>query len=364
MSTLNAGTLNVTEKLNLPTYNVSQRDALSGVSTGFMIFNTEENVVQVWNGTEWTSGGSTGTDGSTAERAASSLQELVDAGVTADGVYWFKDSAEQTYQAYVKMQNPIDGVPWILVFNINTDSAQNSQGGIPHWDNTSFWTTANSQGATDTSPWAANVKTRAYDKYPVSKFCFMVHKQGGFDNTSGQLHGYGIYANDNYPGQTMYTMMSSGTNKTVSTSARESGQDYSNGLTWNNNRPQILGGDLFITNTLNGYNNASYNLMFNVTNNFNSSNEAKARISTSGASGNGNYGYTAGGVGVKHGHNGNWGGYAGYCPVSAYCGGKEIYGSNTNGVNYLGGINPNSPFINCMQGGNGIVNYNLALWVR
>lgn len=364
MSTLNAGTLNVTDKLNLPTYNNAGRDALTGVTTGFMLFNTEENVVQVWNGSEWTTGGSTGFDGSSEAKAAPNLTELINAGVTADGVYWFKAPDDTTYQAYAKLNNPIGGTPWILLFNINTNNAQNSVGGIPHYDNTTFWTTQNSQNATDPTPWTKNVKTRAYDLYPVTEFCFMVHKQGGFDNTSGQLHGYGIYANDNYPGQTMYTMMSSGTNKTVSTSARKSGSDYSNGLTWNNNRPQILGGDLFITNTLNGYNNATYNLMFNVTNNFNSSNFALARISTSGAAGNGNYGYTAGGVGVKHGHNNNWGGYAAYAPVSAYCGGMEIYGSASNGVNYLGGINPSGPFINCMGGGNGVVNYNLALWVR
>lgn len=364
MSTINAGQINATEQLRLPSYNNAQRDALSGLPTGFTIFNSEELTVQCWSGTEWVSGGSTNEDGSSADRAAASLQSLLDAGVTTDGIYWFKDSADVTYQAYAKIQNTYDDKAWILAFTINTDSANNHLGGIPHWENTTFWQAKNDQNAANTNPWGVNVKTRAFDKYPVSEILFVAHKQGGFDNIAAQVHGYGIYNNDNYPGQTLFDMFSGGNDKTVSNGGRTAWSDYSNLLTWNPNRPQILGGDLFISGTINGYDNSQYSLMFNVTNNFNSSNYARARISTSGAAGNSNYGYTAGGVGVHHGHNNNWGGYAGYAPVSAYCSGREIYGSATNGVNYLKAQNPSGPFINCMGGGNGVVNYNLALFVR
>ena len=52
MSTLNAGTLNITGTLNLPSYTVSQRNALSA-TTGMMIYNSEDGGIEVWDGTAW-----------------------------------------------------------------------------------------------------------------------------------------------------------------------------------------------------------------------------------------------------------------------------------------------------------------------
>ena len=52
MSTLNAGTLNITGTLNLPLYTNSQRNSLSA-SAGMMIYNSEEGGIEVYDGTEW-----------------------------------------------------------------------------------------------------------------------------------------------------------------------------------------------------------------------------------------------------------------------------------------------------------------------
>ena len=54
MSTVNAGTLNVTSTLNLPSYTKTQRDALSATA-GQMIYNSTDGSVDVWDGTEWKS---------------------------------------------------------------------------------------------------------------------------------------------------------------------------------------------------------------------------------------------------------------------------------------------------------------------
>ena len=67
MSTLNAGTLNIASTLNLPSYTVAERDALTP-QVGTMIFNNEDGGVQVWDGTEWkttigTGGGLSATGG-------------------------------------------------------------------------------------------------------------------------------------------------------------------------------------------------------------------------------------------------------------------------------------------------------------
>ena len=54
MSTVNAGTLNVTSTLNLPSYTKVQRDALSPTA-GQMIYNSTDGSVDVWDGTQWKS---------------------------------------------------------------------------------------------------------------------------------------------------------------------------------------------------------------------------------------------------------------------------------------------------------------------
>lgn len=53
MSTLNVNALNVTEKLKLPSYTTTQRDAIASPETGTLIFNSTDDQVQVFNGTEW-----------------------------------------------------------------------------------------------------------------------------------------------------------------------------------------------------------------------------------------------------------------------------------------------------------------------
>ena len=49
MSTLNAGTLNITNTLQLPSYTDAQRDALTPAQ-GMMIYNSENPSVQIWDG--------------------------------------------------------------------------------------------------------------------------------------------------------------------------------------------------------------------------------------------------------------------------------------------------------------------------
>ena len=53
MSTLNAGTLNITGAFNLPSLTTSERDAISSPAVGRMIYNSTDGAVEVWNGEEW-----------------------------------------------------------------------------------------------------------------------------------------------------------------------------------------------------------------------------------------------------------------------------------------------------------------------
>jgi hypothetical protein len=60
MSTLNVDTTNLTELLNLPVLTTAQRNALSGVQAGTIIFNSEDLQAQLYSGTAWTAIGESG----------------------------------------------------------------------------------------------------------------------------------------------------------------------------------------------------------------------------------------------------------------------------------------------------------------
>ena len=68
MSQLNVDRLNIGSNLRLPQYTTAQRDALSGVVTGDLIYNSSDEQVQVWDGTKWkgaSQGGSVSATGGT-----------------------------------------------------------------------------------------------------------------------------------------------------------------------------------------------------------------------------------------------------------------------------------------------------------
>ena len=55
MSEINVGDLNVSNELRLPVYNSANRPV--NPSTGFMIFNSTEEKMQIWDGSNWKSFG-------------------------------------------------------------------------------------------------------------------------------------------------------------------------------------------------------------------------------------------------------------------------------------------------------------------
>ena len=335
MSQLNVGRLNISERLKLPNYNESQRDALSA-ELGMMIYNTTSELVEVYNGSNWTNAaGGGGADGSSSDQAADSVTALRDdAGITTDGVYWLKDALGATYQAYCTFNTTFDGGGWVLLWNINGSTANSSLGGHTHWDNSTFWGSANEQQQSSTSPWQNAVKTRAWDKHPISEFLIILHNTNGYDTNN--LRGYGVYQNNNFPGQTYYDIASGGNNKIVSSGGRKSGANYVGNLTWNSRRPNSRGGDPFIDGTVNGNNNANDNLAINTTGYWSSSSRGDSRFATTAGSGNSTYGHTHSGMGIRHGHSG-WGYYASMTYIQAYCEPNAMYcNSSSCGNNYTG----------------------------
>lgn len=345
MSTVNTEKLNVTKALQLPSYTEAQRDALTGLQAGDMIFNTDNYQVQVWNGAGWVTGGAVANDGSTAEKAVSNVLELRQAGVTADGVYWFKDPTGQiTYQAYALMNeasfdtNATTG-GWVLAYNYNANSGAQQLGGVPWYGNTTFWQTRNQLNNTSTTPWTVQVKTRAYDLYNFSHILFVVHKRTGYQPNGTSLRGWGMYKNDNFVNNSIYDILINGSNdQVVSVGGRSNGVNYGSNFGQNSRRTdQPHGGDIFIDGTVNGYNNATYNLVFNAASTYIwGASQNNTRITTTIAA-NTSRGHTVAGMGIQHQFS-SWGTQMSWAPVSAYCDTPVVYGpSGTEGTNNFNG---------------------------
>ena len=97
----NGHTLRINGNLDVPTWNNSTRP--SSPSTGFIGYNSEEEALEIYNGTEWQSAGSAKLDGSSPEKASTSgLQLVTDNPGISSGLYWIKSSSmPNALQMYV-----------------------------------------------------------------------------------------------------------------------------------------------------------------------------------------------------------------------------------------------------------------------
>ena len=97
----NGHTLRINGNLDVPTWNNSTRP--SSPNTGFIGYNSEEEALEIYNGTEWQSAGSAKLDGSSPEKASTSgLQLVTDNPGLSNGLYWIKsNSMPNALQMYV-----------------------------------------------------------------------------------------------------------------------------------------------------------------------------------------------------------------------------------------------------------------------
>tara|TARA_B100001057_G_scaffold34549_1_gene31345 strand:- start:37 stop:891 length:855 start_codon:yes stop_codon:yes gene_type:complete len=87
--------------LRVPTWNNTTQP--SSPSTGLIGYNTEEEALEIYNGTEWQSAGSAKLDGSSPDKASTSgLQLVTDNPTLTSGLYWIKSSSmPNALQMYV-----------------------------------------------------------------------------------------------------------------------------------------------------------------------------------------------------------------------------------------------------------------------
>ena len=97
----NGHTLKIDGHLDVPTWNNNTRP--SSPNVGFIGYNSEEEALEIYNGTEWQSAGSAKLDGSSPEKASTSgLQLVTDNPGLSNGLYWINSgNMPNALQMYV-----------------------------------------------------------------------------------------------------------------------------------------------------------------------------------------------------------------------------------------------------------------------
>lgn len=120
MSFSNNGIASMNAGVKLPAYTNSNRPA---GEIGLIIFNSEEEVIQLWTGSEWIDvGTSARLDGSTAAKAAPSATAILQVSPGApSGYYWIKPLPISTPR-YVYCDMVSDGGGWMLMINARANN--------------------------------------------------------------------------------------------------------------------------------------------------------------------------------------------------------------------------------------------------
>ena len=373
MAQLKNTNVDTTGFLQLPSGTTAQRPA--SPQDGMTRYNTDLGLVEVFQTAKgWTTFSNFNTPsaaGSTSALAVDTPKDICRSRTTGfNGVYWYKNtlSAGVTYQAYTLMDSTYDGGGWTLAFNYDARSGNSMPGGIPHWDNNTFWRDTSVLNTTNASPWSTNVKTVAFDSIPFDEILFLVHRRNGYSPVSTQVRGWSVYRNANRVNRgSIANIISQGYNLILSSGGRKTGANYAGNLSHNSRRSQTRGGDAFIDGTVNSVNNGADNLVFNSQGYWGSDVRNNTRIATTAGLGNTSYGHTTSGIGIRHGHAG-WGYYAGWTPIQAYCEPSAMYTTSTTmSNNYITSPESgNQIHLNCNNIGwaDGYLDLGISVFVR
>ena len=205
-SLLVAGNCNMTalNQFSLPAGTTAQRP--SSPSTGMIRFNTEELQVEVYNGNSWLQvirASSGGNNGGTAATAAASVQELMDAGVAADGNYYL--NLDGTVRRFFV---PVNSHPYYLLIG------NWGGGGSAFFSNASALSGNNLNDTGDTTP-AGNFATNStygyYRNVSGSDYRYATFSNRGvsYRYVKMRFNLYNYYSNDGVNGRNFLNISSS-----------------------------------------------------------------------------------------------------------------------------------------------------------
>ena len=200
------GTCNMSAlgQLSLPTGTTAQRP--SSPSTGMIRFNTELLQVEVYNGSSWVQvirASAGGNDGGTPATAASSVQELMDAGVASDGNYYL--NLDGTTRRYFV---PVNSHPYYLLIG------NWGGGGAAFFSNASSLSGQNLSDQGDSTPtgtFASNSTWGYYRNASGSDFKYATFSNRGvsYRYVKMRFNLYNYYSNDGVNGRNFLNISSS-----------------------------------------------------------------------------------------------------------------------------------------------------------
>ena len=195
--------LNPLSHFKLPVGTTAQRP--SSPFTGMIRFNSELLQVEVWNGSSWLQivrASAGGNNGSTPDKAAANVQELMDAGAAADGNYYM--NIDGTTRRYFV---PINSHPYYILIG-------NWGGGAPvFFSNAGALTGQNLNDQGDTTPtgnFAYNSTWGYYRKVSGSDFRHATFSNRGvtYRYVKMRMNLYNYYSNDGQNGRNFLNISS------------------------------------------------------------------------------------------------------------------------------------------------------------
>lgn len=111
-------------QVSLGTFTTAQRNALSSVATGTLIYNSTTLAIEAYSGSTWIRVKALTPLGSTSSNPAINAQEILDAGdSTGNGLYWIQPSGYggAAFQVYCDMTT--DGGGWMHVATIHDQAS-------------------------------------------------------------------------------------------------------------------------------------------------------------------------------------------------------------------------------------------------
>ena len=176
--------LSIEGGLKLPVWTTSTRP--SSTETGILGWNSELDQIEIYDGTSWV-GASGGTLGSSALNPATSAIELVNQGITTDGVYWIKASpTAPTQQVYCILDPAFDGGGWMIIANNPATIYMPNSSHIPR--PTAYPSYVGSSGANSYTP-QNHFSINAQDM-PFTKFYHVIMADNTSFNLAGKCIGY------------------------------------------------------------------------------------------------------------------------------------------------------------------------------
>ena len=186
------GRATIDGKLRLRNYSTASLPT-SNNDVGDLVYDTDDETIKFWNGTEWLSAGGKKLDGSTADKAALSAADIKTVNAAAgDGVYWINLPSSGPKQVYCIMNSTFDGGGWMLAMKATRGTTFN-------WGS-SYWTSTNLLNENSVNTADGDAKYHVFNEFQTKDMLAIWPDIGNGGCVSGSNRGWTWLQNNFYSG--------------------------------------------------------------------------------------------------------------------------------------------------------------------